>query len=343
MTRGLGLEAWDLGPGGDGEVPQSGPTAPDPQSPTSPGPSPTSPGPPVPTSPIADVVVPASCEVGAHCVVSVRVDCPAEAQCDLDAPGRLGAFEVLQVSQPGLAATAGSSSEWRLTLVAFEPGEVDLPQLTVRVVRTGDGTTSIVATRPARVDVQLAAGEDAAPLRPDAPPLDPGPDWRMVGLWVVLGLCALGVAALAWRWWRRRSARRPPTMPQVTAARAIAVIRALAQTPAGGPDEVLARYRGLSDALRGYLGLPLEVPVSALTSSELVRAIDDVRLRAAPSRARERHERTRRLLVDVDEVKFGGARPDETTRAEHCRRAIELIEEMEATRPGPRSGGGRVA
>lgn len=330
--------AWGGEPREGGDVAQNGPTNASPERPV----DPDVPGPTAQAAGV-EMVAPASCEVGAHCVVSVRVACPADAQCELDTPGRLAAFEVLQVREPGVVAAAGRAREWHLTLVAFDPGSHDLPPLSVRVVNTADGATRVAATPPARIEVRLAAGEEAAPLRPDAPPMDPGPDWRMVAAWIVGGLVVLAVLALAWRWWRARTGRPAPLAPEVTAARAIAAIRAIAQTPAGGPDEVLVRYRELSHALRGYLGLPLEVPATALTSTELVRAIDGVRRRAAAGHARDRHERTRALLVEVDEVKFGGARPDEPTRAGHCRRAIDLIEELERTRPDGGKAGRGVA
>ena len=138
-----------------------------------------------------------------------------------------------------------------------------------------------------------------------------------------------------------------------TAARSgtIAAIRAAAGAPAATPADVLARYIAISDALRGYLGLPLDVPADALTSTELLRAIDGVwrRRRGGAARPDEsgrpvdhRHELARVLLVDVDVVKFGGARPNDDVRADHGRRAIALIEALErATAPAP--GGRDVA
>jgi hypothetical protein len=305
-------------------------------------------------APRSDLVAPATCEIGAHCRLSLRIDCPADARCAFDPPGRLGPFEVTQVSE---APQQGDTRirEWHLTLVAFEPGPVDLPQLAIRVVDAA-GSAQVVHAPPARIDVVLVAAPTDAALRPDAAPFDPGPDVRVVAA-VALGLAltiALGFAA--WRAWHRRARRRPPPPPPVSAESAIAAIRALAAAPARTPDATLAAYRGLSDALRGYLGLPLDVPAIALTSTEILSAIDDVRRRgreraagspdtsaAVDPAAVDCHERTRTLLVHVDGVKFGGARPADPVRADASQRAVALIEELEQTRLSTQEGSGDVA
>nr|MCU0256231.1 hypothetical protein [Vicinamibacterales bacterium] len=268
--------------------------------------------------------------------------------CELPTPGRLGAFEVLGIDEPAPVAAGAGPREWRLTLVAFDPGTLDVPPIAVRVVRDTDGATSQAATAAARIDVTAVAMADEASLRPDEGPMDPGPDWRVVAGWTLGAALLLAAAALAWRWWRRRPRKQAPPAPPVSAERAIAAIRAIAGSPARSPDEVLERYRALSNALRGYLGLPLEVPAKALTSTELVRAIDGLRGRPRvdpragasgrpprpPLADDERHHRTRALLEHVDDVKFGGARPPEATRADACRRAIALVEELERGRTG---------
>lgn len=306
------------------------------------------------TAPRADLVAPTTCEIGAPCRLSLRIDCPADARCAFDPPGRLGPFEVTQVSEP--AQEGGTRArEWHLTLVAFEPGPVDLPGLAIRVVDAA-GSARVVHASPVRLDVVLVAAPTDAALRPDAAPFEPGPDVR-VAAGVALGLAltiALGLAA--WRAWQRRATRRPPPPPPVSAEAAIAAIRALAAEPARTPDATLVAYRGVSDALRGYLGLPLDVPAIALTSTEILSAIDRVRRRgreraagapdalaAVDPTAVDRHERTRGLLVHVDEVKFGGRRPTDAIRADASQRAVALIEELEQTRLATQEGSDHVA
>lgn len=289
---------------------------------------------------VATLVAPASCELGAHCRVTVSVACPAGVQCEFTAPGRLGPFEVLAVEQPGPAAPAGRLREWHLTIVAFDPGDVDLPPVELRMVDETDGSARLATTAPARVTVSLVDAADDAALRPDQAPMDPGPDWRVVAAWTAGVLVALAVAGLAWRWWRRRPRRAAPP-PVLTAEAAIGAIRALTEPPATSPAQVLERYASLSRVLRDYLGLPLEVRAEALTSTELAQAIDGARRRARPwggppatggeGRARAA-ERTRSLLSHIDTVKYGGLRPEDRARAEDGRLAIALVEEVQQWR-----------
>ncbi len=373
MTDGSGLGPWGLGPGAWGwatafagsSVPGFTPASlsagrgvglqPDAAIHASGTPSDATTAPPVTRAPdaeaVADLIAPAACELGAHCLVSVRVTCPAGSRCELPIPGRLGPFEVLGVDEPGPVRAGGAPREWRLTLVAFEPGTLDLPPIEVRIVHEADGTTGSAATSVATIEVTPVAMADDAALRPDAPPMDPGPDWRLVAGWTLAALAALALTGLAWRWWQARRRRQVAATPAVTADRAIARIRAIATAPAASPEEILARYTALSDALRGYLGIPLHLPATALTSTELLGAIDALMRRAARGGAphaatRDREAaraRAHALLLDIDLVKFGGDRPGDDTRAGHCRRAIALIEEMEAARPALAIEGGHVA
>lgn len=255
------------------------------------------------------------------------------ARCELDVPGRMGALEVLEVES--LPAGDGEPwPRWNLTLVGFEPGVSDIADLQVRVVNASDGSTRIERVAAASVEVRLVEAGPGATLRPNTPPLDPGPDWRVVAGWAIAALLLAALALLAARWWRGRGRRRESPEPAFSAERAIAAIREVERSPALTPNAVLDSYHRLSDAVRRYLGLPLEVPVVALTSTEIVRAIDRVAggRPNADANARHiasRHREVREWLDHVDEVKFGGARPEEATRVNACRRAIALVRDLE--------------
>jgi hypothetical protein len=258
--------------------------------------------------------------LAARCEIIVETTCPEGARCTLEPPGRLGELEVLQVVE----APGGRSRHmaWRLVAIAFEPGALTVPPVSVRVLRTGDGVASLAVTAPAAIDVPSPPAAPDDELRAAAGPIDPGPDWRVIAASVIGGLAVLAAAWVA----RQSRRRRRPTPMAVAVAptlgQVIERIRALERAPAASSDEVLAVYRRLSDELRGFAASALSVPAEALTSRELVRVI-----RAMPQGAAHA-PRGRALLEGIDRVKFGGERPDATGRAGAVAGAIDLVRAM---------------
>jgi hypothetical protein len=265
---------------------------------------------------VVTLQAPAACDAGARCDIVVEFSCPEGSRCTLEPPGRLGDFEVLQVAD-ALAHTGARA--WRVTLIAFAPGAIAVPPVTIRVVRDSDGSASLAVTSPATIDVRLPpTGVDDA-LREAAGPIDPGPDWRVVAAWVVAGLAGLGLVGAVRRLTRRTRPRATPAAAAVTVGQAIERIRALERAPAASPEEVLAVYLRLSDEVRRFASSALAVPAEALTSQELVQAI-----RAMP-RGPVHAPQGRVLLEGIDRVKFGGERPDATGRSGAIAAAVDLV------------------
>lgn len=261
------------------------------------------------------VQAPSSCELAARCEVTARVVCPGDAKCSLEPPGRLGAFEVLQVAE----APEAASHEWRLTLVAFEPGPQPVPPVAARIVSARDGSVTRALSAEATIEVRGPGVTPDERLRDAAGPIDPGLDWRVVAAWVVAAAIGLGALELV------RRVRRHPRAPTQPAPRAITIegvidaLRALERHSASSGEDVLAIYRRISDELRVFLRARLGVPAEAFSSREIAREISATR--TGPTHG----PRGRDLLEHVDRVKFGGVRPDREARREAIGRAIDLV------------------
>jgi len=100
-----------------------------------------------------------------------------------------------------------------IDLIALEPGEQTLPEITLRVV-TGDGIVGGVRTesRKLKIESLLANEPDAKPKAPTQPVQVMQDDFTLLyilgGILAAL-LIALGTLALA-RWWRKRVKPAPP-------------------------------------------------------------------------------------------------------------------------------------
>jgi hypothetical protein len=285
-------------------------------------------------APAATLTAPAACDLAARCEALVEIACGDDFRCALDPPGRLGEFEVLQVAE---ASSGPGTRSWRLTLVAFAPGATGVPPVAVRVVRDSDGAASIALTAPATIDVRLPPGGEGNDLRKDAAPIDPGPDWRAVAAWIAGGLAILAGLWTGWRVLRRRRARPAPAAAPLTVEQVVERIRALGRVPVASADDVLGVFRRLSHELRRFAAHTLAAPAEALTTQELVRAID------ATARGRTHGSRDRVLLEGIDRVKFGGERPEHAGRSEAIAGAIAMVRSLAHDEAPPRGRSGDVA
>lgn len=280
-------------------------------------------GQPAPSVPTAELAAPATCELAGRCEAVVRVACPDAARCHLDAPGRLGPFELLQVveSRPDAVQT------WRLTLAAFEPGAQKLSALSVRIVNARDGSTTVASTPPATIQVVPPDMAGDSTLRDVAGPIDPGPDWRVLIAWVLGVLAALGALAYAWRWYTRPRVTRAAVETPVTLEGTVAALRALTATATGTRDEARAIYVRISAELRRFLAVRLETPAHALSTTEILDVL------ARTPRGAAQVPPGRELLERIDEVKFGSARPPHDAQRAAIGQAIQLVERLGPPRP----------
>jgi hypothetical protein len=150
--------------------------------------------------------------------------------------------------------------------------------------------------------------------------------------WALAGLAVLAIGLLVW-WWirRRRRAARPTGDPFADAEAAFARVERLKLPEAGEPGRHAAL---MTDVVRRYLAARHESASLAHTSGELLAAMRGVR--TVP------FDRLRRLLDDVDPVKFAaapvtvararelGAEAKAIVRDEHARHAAAAQPEQAA-------------
>lgn len=200
-----------------------------------------------------------------------------------------GAAEVLEAGAPESTPVGGGARvRQRLRLTAFQPGEIELPAVTVRL---GEDEATAATPQDLKLEVRSVLPPDdaeAAPLPAEPPRRYPLP---AAAIWTIAALAA-AIAAALWLARRRAKSGTPtaaaPPLPELLAA--------LAALREASPEPGHAR---LSAALRHYLGRALEFPAVESSTREVERALTARHLE--PSLV----HRTARLLRDSDLVKFG--------------------------------------
>lgn len=265
--------------------------------------------------------------------LTVRVRAPLGATVNF--PTGLDSLAPVQVLEPPVVQDGADSSvvdriaTYRLS--AWDVGAQPI-RLGDVLVQADDGDRRVALALPTLFVRSVLPADSAQRVPKPARELlgvrAPVPWWW----WALAGLAALAIGLLVW-WWirRRRRVVQPTGDPFADAEAAFARVERLKLPEAGEPGRHAAL---MTDVARRYLAARHESASLAQTSGELLAAMRGVR--TVP------FDRLRRLLDDVDPVKFaaaplGGARARELgeeakaiVREEHARAAALVQPEQAA-------------
>ncbi len=237
-------------------------------------------------------------EVAVGDLVSVRivVQLGPDSTGELDAPEwqeRWGDAEIREVG-PAERSDTAAGPRWTqtLTVTAFRPGPVELPQL-----RFEDALGRTLVSRPIAFTVRSVLPADG-PAEPK-PPAPPRPVTLGAAFWWSAGLLAVLALALGWKLAARaRAGARPalaPIDPWTELEQGLDELR-------DGHDP-FAVFTGLSIHLRRFLGRSLAFPAAESTTTELRRRLRRTRLSPGLGGS------VLRLLEEADGVKFARRTP----------------------------------
>jgi len=214
------------------------------------------------------------------------------------------------------------------TLRPFATGRLTIPQVAVTYAAPGQ-TSNTVLSKPLWIEIDSVIQGDVSKtnLKEVHPPL-PMPLPRSV-VWTGLVIFFIILAILAFWLWRRYSARLRRMLggPLRPDELALKQINQLEDEHLIEQKKLKEFYTRLSDTLRLYLQSAYGVHAADLTSTELLRELDDHAADVTP-----RHEqdfkmaiaRLSELLDESDLVKFARYMPE----ASQCRRAMQAARDV---------------
>jgi hypothetical protein len=221
--------------------------------------------------------------LGKRFVLRVAVTHPTSTTVDLPRSLVLGnAFEeIARQKQQAVQKDGRTRTEFVLTLLPFELGKQDIPEIPVTYVQHGGRVSEI---KTAVVHVVVASIRSGPPrtdqLRAIAPPVAvQRDDWTLlyvlgsvVGLLLFVWLIAK-IRRLILRWKARGRDQAPvqPLLPEDEEA--LAKLTALAGSGALDADDLKPAYYAMSDILRVYLGRRYSFPAIDSTTEEIRQQI----------------------------------------------------------------------
>ncbi|MGH9885579.1 MAG: hypothetical protein ACREBE_08630 [bacterium] len=268
--------------------------------------------------------------LGAHFTLYITATFGAGVEVNLREPMDLGpAFEVRRrLSEDRPSGDGRTTREWQIDVTPWELGDQQIAPIAVTF--TAFGRAGQVATNAVPVKIVGVLGDlvdDPKAMRGLASPQGLlMPDWLWIWAATAAG-GALGVIAVA-LWYRRRRRRRAlrlvggvvrrPRNIDMTGERALERLLAIEQSGVLDRDgERKAGYADMVEVIRDYLSARYRITTRDLTSSELVRRLEE----GAPG---DEADLVRSWLDGCDFVKYAGYRatPAEAGKALDDARAL---------------------
>jgi hypothetical protein len=276
-------------------------------------------------------VAPTTLSVGEVAKLRLSVTAPASVEVSLPEQS-FGGLELADRKVSTTIENGVSKTVYELTLLALEPGEIELPALTVRTIGA-NGELGSASGEAKKLTVRsLIANEPNAEPKPATRPVRVMRDDYTLA-WIALGLLLVALIALVTLRISRFLKQRPkPALPAPPPRPAWELAIEKLERLARERDQLFAEQRsedfidGVSDALREYLGRRYGFDGLERTTSELLGTLEGLRPNKLSLPG------VSLLLEQCDLVKFARQKPDPEQCQDLWNGAIGLIR---ATTPLP--------
>ncbi len=249
---------------------------------------------------------------------------PGDAAVLLQNEGFLAPFEVRRQVPPAVREMSEGRVEESLAfeLAVYQVGVIEVPSLVLQV-RTAEGDSGLIISDPIPVIVRSVKPAEMMDIRDVKPPVDIEagiPGW----FWFAVAVLVAVAAGTLW-YWKRRS-RKPkvePPPPPIVWPDEVAKILRMQLVEKGAFKRY---YSLLSEVMRRYLEVRVQVDAMECTTSELVQDLRRVSIGEAEVLALEV------LLSEADLVKFAKLRPRDEVATKAAETVLDLMRRLDAQR-----------
>ena len=249
---------------------------------------------------------------------------PGDAAVLLQNEGFLAPFEVRRQVPSAVREMSEGRVEESLAfeLAVYQVGVIEVPSLVLQV-RTAEGDSGLIISDPIPVIVRSVKPAEMMDIRDVKPPVDIEagiPGW----FWFAVAVLVAVAAGTLW-YWKRRS-RKPkvePPPPPIVWPDEVAKILRMQLVEKGAFKRY---YSLLSEVMRRYLEVRVQVDAMECTTSELVQDLRRVSIGEAEVLALEV------LLSEADLVKFAKLRPRDEVATKAAETVLDLMRRLDAQR-----------
>ena len=215
--------------------------------------------------------------------------------------------------------------DYLLPLAGFDSGTAVYPAQLFVFHKKGDTASFILKTKPITFHVSSITVDLKKDIKPIVDPMDPGLDWRIIGLYVLAGLIIVALLLVGYLLWKRYSRRRkeqvyePQEIKRPSWEIAIENLTQLQKDDLPSKGEVKEYYSGLSNIMRQYVSEQFDIDALDLTTQELAEILKRKPLKADAGQI------LFHILELSDSVKFAKYKPDESDHIKAMSEAYEFV------------------
>jgi len=204
----------------------------------------------------------------------------------------------------------------------YDSSEVNIPSIAVEYKIIGDTITQVVFSNPVTFNVHTVEVSAEKGIEDVKPPITIPLDWKLVLMWVLIGLTVLGIAYFLYRRYQKKKLEVPVEKKIIKIP---AHIKALSELDSLEKEQLWQKglikdyHSNITGIVRGYFEERFELPALELTTSESMSELRKV------SEAEIISETTNNFLNNADLVKFAKFIPLDSVNKEMMAQAKEIV------------------
>jgi len=235
----------------------------------------------------------------------------------------LDEVEILKESEPEVIESDDFKSiRFHYIISYYDSSEVNIPSIAVEYKSLNDTLTQIVFSNPVTFNVHTVVVSTEADIEDVKAPITIPLDWKLVLMWVLIGLTVLGIVYFLYRRYKKKKLEAPIEKKVIKIP---AHIRALTELDNLEKEELWQKgfvkdyHSNITGIVRGYFEDRFELPALELTTSESMSELRKV------NEAEIIFETTNNFLNNADLVKFAKFIPLESVNEEMMTQAKEIV------------------
>lgn len=211
----------------------------------------------------------------------------------------------------------------------YDSGDVYIPSFPVRYTVKGDTSKHEIMTQPFSIRFTSLKVEDNSEIKDIKPPLRVAPDWKMILLYVLLGLALITLALYLYRRYmknHRKTERTEPEVYKTPYQKAVEELEQLRAMHLWQSGQLKLYYTEVTDIMRRYFESQYGIQALESTSDEFIEQVRSKQFGNAvlvPLAG---------FLNTADLVKFAKYIPDNQMNSAMIDRAFEILSVTENNR-----------
>ena len=235
----------------------------------------------------------------------------------------LDEVEIIKESEPvAIESDDVKSIRYHYIISYYDSSKVSIPSIAVEYKTIGDTIPQVVFSNPVTFNVHTVQVSSEADIEDVKSPLTIPLDWKLVLLWLLIGLIVLGTAYLLYQRYKKKKSEKPIEKKIIKIP---AHIRALTELDNLEKEELWQKgfvkeyHSNITEIVRGYFEERFDLPALELTTTESMHELKTV------NEAEIIYDITNNFLNNADMVKFAKFIPLKTINEEMMTQAREIV------------------